>query len=86
MDARYGIIYLAEDPDRDLPFYGYWDAGDPPAMLEDGPGWATAAEAVAWGRERASVVLLRLWTDGYVSAGEQQPRGGSLPVWSEGSG
>jgi hypothetical protein len=86
MDARHGIVYLAEEPDRDLPFGGYWDAGDPPALLEAGPGWATAAEAVAWGRQRARVVLLRLLTDGYVSAGEQQPRGEGLPEWREGSG
>jgi hypothetical protein len=79
MEVRHGVIYLAEDPEHDPPFGGYWDNGDPPAMLEEGPGWATAADAVAWGRERARIVLIRLWPDRYFSAGDQ--RDGSVPPW-----
>ena len=83
MDDRYGVVYLAEDPERELPFYGHWENVNPPAMLEEGPGWATPAEAVTWGRERAQVVLLRLWLRRYFSAGDQEPRGESLPLWPE---
>jgi hypothetical protein len=59
MDQHRGIVYLAENTDADPPFTGYWENGQPPAMLEDGPGWTSAAEAVRWGRERALVVLLQ---------------------------
>jgi hypothetical protein len=78
---RRGIVYLAEDPEEHPPFSGYWDAGDPPAMLERGPGWTDPEDAVGWGRDRANVVLTRLWPDRYYSAGEEQPRRERLPLW-----
>jgi hypothetical protein len=86
MDQRHGIVYVAEDREADPPFRGYWANGDPPAMLEDGPGWTSAREAVTWGRQRAPVVLIRLWPDRYFSAGDRQPRGVVLPAWSDKAG
>lgn len=83
---RHGIVYLAEDPDEEPPFTGYWENGQPPAMLEDGPGWTSAAEAVRWGRERAPVVLIRLWPDRYFSAGAELPPGEALPAWPDEAG
>ena len=86
MDQRRGIVYVAEDPEGDPPFTGYWENGQPPAMLENGPGWTDAQEAVAWGRQRAAVVLIRLWPDRYFSAGEQPSRGEVLPAWPDEAG
>jgi hypothetical protein len=80
-DRPHGIVYLAEDPDANPPFTGYWDNGEPPAMLEAGPGWTVAEDAVHWGRERASVVLIRLWPGEHRSAGSQQPEGELLETW-----
>jgi hypothetical protein len=79
---RHGIVYLAEDDGADPRFGGYWDNGVPPAMLEQGPGWTNAASAVAWGRERAPVVLIRLGHDRSFSAGDRQPLGEHLPEWT----
>jgi hypothetical protein len=56
-----GVVYI--DPEeaillRPLAIEGHWEpVGRVP---EEGPGWATAAEAIAWGRRRAPEVLLRL--------------------------
>jgi hypothetical protein len=86
MEQRHGIVYVAENPEADPSFRGYWENGDPPAMLEDGPGWTSAGEAVIWGRQRALVVLIRLWPDRYFSAGDRQPRGEVLPAWSDEAG
>jgi hypothetical protein len=54
-------------------------------MLEQGPGWTNAASAVAWGRERAPVVLIRLGLDRSFSAGDRQPLGEHLPEWTPAS-
>jgi hypothetical protein len=86
MTQHHGVVYLAEDPEADPPFSGYWENGQPPALLEDGPGWVSAAEAVEWGRERALVVLIRLWPGRYMSAGVRAPDGEVLPAWSDDGG
>lgn len=52
--------------------------------FEAGPVDVTAAEAVAWGRERCDVVIVRSGGDDGVtdySAGDRQPPTGPLPVW-----
>lgn len=83
---RLGIVYISVAHPR-LPngpgYTGYWDRGEPPEMLEDGPGWNDVEEAVAWGRARAPRVLLRLGADesSIYSAGEQP-----LTRFSDGSG
>lgn len=51
-------------------------------LLEGGPGWPTAELAVAWGRERADVVLIRIGVPGtYYSAGDSEPTDEQLPRW-----
>src|SRR5215208_380595 len=39
---------------------GHWEPPGEGPEFEEGPGWNTAEEAIAWGRKRAPVVLLRL--------------------------
>ena len=65
-------------------FTGYWIAAiNPPEMLEQGPGWDDVEEAVAWGRERAPRVVVRLGRDesSIYSAGEIR-----LTRFSDGTG
>lgn len=88
---RLGIVYLARsDPAHDTPrFTGYWDRGEPPEVLEQGPGWDDLHDAVAWGNERAPRVLVRLGgtEDTIYSAGEirltrhADGSGVPYPVW-----
>jgi hypothetical protein len=68
---RRGIVYIA--PTVDGGYTGYWDAGDPPAVLEQGPGWSDPNDAVAWGRKRALRVILRVGAtdDTIYSAGDE---------------
>lgn len=53
-----GIVYIAWDSDRELYTY-YWDLGDPPTFLEQGPGTADTGAAIRWGLERTPKVILR---------------------------
>ncbi|HYZ76397.1 MAG TPA: hypothetical protein VE596_03390 [Gaiellaceae bacterium] len=81
---RRGVVYIAEElkdavlqgPTR---FYGHWESGNPAdGVLDEGPGWDEIEAAIAWGRERAPVVLLRLGETGpqaHYSAGEEDTRG-----------
>lgn len=78
------VAWLAEDSAEDdflfasARFSGYIDLGD-------GPGEeivrAGLAEALRWARERAPIVLVRLWDSDYFSAGERNPDPGRLPQW-----
>lgn len=84
--SRDGIVYLAEDAFDDVTdppapaFYGHWELVDPPTFLEQGPGWASAEEAIAWGRARADIVLIRIGMPGtYYTAGNRRDE--SLPEW-----
>jgi hypothetical protein len=86
--ARHGIVYIAQDaPDlvdhRAPRFIGHWEATDPPRLLEAGPSSSDVEDAIAWGRARAEVILVRIGMPGvYYSAGEAQPaRGERLPEW-----
>jgi hypothetical protein len=69
----FGIVYIAAalQPNARR-FTGYWDRGNPPEILEHGPGWDDVEEAIAWARERAPRVLVRLGDDdaAIYSAGE----------------
>jgi hypothetical protein len=57
-------------------FSGYLDRGDRPVEeFQD----RSAEEAIAWGRERAAVVLIRTGESDYYSAGEHNPE--QLPTW-----
>jgi hypothetical protein len=65
--ALRGIVHIAiSHPLReDRPRYrGHWEDGQMPAtILEEGPGWDDTQTAVAWGRERAPIVLVRVGRD-----------------------
>jgi hypothetical protein len=72
---RYGVVFISRGfsyNDTHRVFIGHWEAEDPPQNLEAGPGWDDVEEAVAWGRERALKVLVRLGAteDSIYSAGE----------------
>lgn len=61
---REGIVYISRDiGEAGQSFVGHWERGDPPKMLEEGPGWDDPEHAIAWGRERADRVLIRLGDD-----------------------
>lgn len=58
-----GIVHIAEN-DADSPhrFTGYWESElqGRRFFVEQGPEWDDPDEAVAWGRERAPKVVVRL--------------------------
>ena len=76
--AKYGTAYIQGPWARlpgDPPFSGHWEAEEPtPHLVEEGPGWEDPEEAIAWGRERAPLVLVLLGPreDSVYSAGERQ--------------
>jgi hypothetical protein len=86
-DRRAGVVYIAEIvPDNPDPhgarFRGHWERQDSPRMIEKGPEWPSADLAIAWGRERCDVVLIRIGEPGiYYSAGDIDPLGTPLPRW-----
>ena len=62
-EGRRGTVWLAFDGRPDvLHWFGYWDQepNGPPAMLENGPGWASAKEAILWGLQRTGRVFIRV--------------------------
>lgn len=77
--AREGTVYIAWLPETGF-YTSYWDAlrdGDP-ARLEQGPDTDDEVAVIAWARERADRVLIRLRTnpDRYywvTAAGELRP-------------
>ena len=63
---RLGTVFIpvAHPQFTNEPAYtGYWDRGEPPEMLEQGPGWDDVHDAVGWGRARAPRVVVRLGAD-----------------------
>jgi len=81
---RFGIVYIASSSDPEAhAFTGYWDRFEPSEMLEQGPGWDDVDEAIAWGRQRATHILVRLGSDdtSVYSAGEVR-----LSRYAEGTG
>ena len=82
--APNGTVWIAEDhdPDSDMMltgrFSGYLERGERPEEEFEG---LTADEAIAWGRKRAAVVLIRAGDSGYCSAGEHNPDPEELPSW-----
>ena len=81
---RHGTVFIAERvPFGAQPtFVGYWDAepDDRPAMLEEMPETPDLDQAIAWGRARAEIVLVRVLDRGYSSAGDRHPAEG-VPRW-----
>ena len=95
-----GVVFIAEDSgfDDHVPprvwftgrFCAHWESDDGQRFRE-GPAHVPAEEAIAWGREHADVVQIRVGNgdlggadSGYFSAGRLQPRNDELPVWPEG--
>jgi hypothetical protein len=96
IDDRHGQVFIAPHPQPDWEgsFTAYWDneepdKSEPPRVLEQGPVFADVEEAIAWGRERALRVLVRLGDDSssLYSAGEFQLHHGpcgsgpGVPAW-----
>jgi hypothetical protein len=55
-------------------FVGYWETDEEqPRVLEDGLRWPTPEPALAWARQRAAVVMIRLAHTDYYSAGRDAP-------------
>jgi hypothetical protein len=85
-DERHGIVWLAEiSAFAGVPahFSGIWGDESPPRHYEDGPDWPDAESALAWGRERARVVLIHRAEGQYFSAGDDDPRGdGDWKRWA----
>jgi hypothetical protein len=94
-DERSGTVFIGENFDLDEPylltgrFTAHWEGEDVSEHM-DGPEGVPVEEAIAWGRERADVVLIRLGdSDVHYSAGRLQPPPEpddeeDLPVWPEG--
>jgi hypothetical protein len=88
-------VVLREEADSDEPlasvplpelyasgrFSGYVDLGDgrPGEQL----GAAPIEDALDWARQRAEVVLVRLFDSDYYSAGSRNPDPGALPDWDD---
>ena len=88
-----GVVFIAEEFDRENPtmwsgrFFATWQSDDGASRLE-GPRGVSADEAIAWGREHAEVVLIRLAdSHEYQSAGIRQATefDAPLPVWVPGA-
>ena len=92
-----GIVFIGEDvefDDQSPPqlwftgrFAAHWESEDG-QDFRNGPEGVTADEAIAWGREQAEVVQIRVGDGelggadfGYFSAGRRQPPDDDLPVW-----
>jgi len=66
-------------------FWASWqdDDLDGPAALLEEVDLDSADAAIAWGRKRSEIVLIRLGHRGdtYFSAGSSQPRDDPMPAW-----
>lgn len=86
---RPGTVWIAEDFDDEEfgyltgLFSAHWEGPDNEQEL--GPQFAPVEEALAWGRGRADVVLIRSGESHYYSAGARQPEGRELPEWPAGA-
>jgi hypothetical protein len=73
-----GTVFIAWEPeDRD--YFGYWDSlpQAPASALEQMPRTRSLEEAIEWGRQRTSRVLIRPESDPgeYYWAGVGEPKG-----------
>jgi hypothetical protein len=83
--ALRSVVFIAERRESDGTagtiltgvFDAHHEVGD--AMVAEAEG-LTAGEAIAWGREHADEVLIRLGEGGYHSAGTVNPHG--APAWT----
>jgi hypothetical protein len=79
-DRRKGVVYISQHLDDELRpidwFNAHWEDPhlQPAVFYEDSPGFATADQAIQWGRARARVVLIRVGQPPvYYSAGDEPP-------------
>jgi hypothetical protein len=88
---KHGVVYIAQrvlEFESSTEFYGHWEPAES-ETIESGPGWDDPESAIAWGRERAPVVLIRIGQppQQHYSAGETFPAGrppeGGVLQWSE---
>jgi hypothetical protein len=83
---REGAVFIAEDPAPGKPhwfpatFSAHWQAPRDSGFRE-GPRGVSAEEAIAWGREYADRVLIRLADSDYYSAGTRPAA--DLEPWPE---
>lgn len=90
---REGTVFIAEDFSNDDPylltgrFSAHWES-EGGRQYRAGPEGVSADEAIAWGREQADVVLIRLGdSDVHHSAGSHRPPPApddDFPIWPEG--
>lgn len=71
-----GVAWLAAKAPGLAPegsFFGYWEPHPGSDDIEEVDGLSGVDAALAWGRSRASIVLIRLNEGGYYSAGAKDP-------------
>jgi hypothetical protein len=79
-----GRVWIAEDEDHEADFMltgrfsGYLDRGGRADQRFEN---LDVEDAIAWGRARAAVVLIRTGTSGYYSAGARNPSPNEYPPW-----
>jgi len=79
----HGRVFVADDgvpPGK--PAHARWEeqGEDGSVLLEEAPAGLSLEEAIAWGRERAKLVLVRLFGEWFFSAGVEDPPEGH-PRW-----
>jgi len=85
---RDGTVFITEDADDDPimwsgRFSAHWESQNPPRHVQ-GPQGVSVNEAIAWGRGRADVVLVRVSESNVpYSAGACLPAGTQPPAWSQ---
>jgi hypothetical protein len=84
-------VFVSEECDTDLETMVEWWTGrffcslqGPGSVFEDGPSGVTVDEAIAWGRERAGRVLVRVGSDDHYSAGSDLIKGTTVKPWPAG--
>jgi hypothetical protein len=87
-EERQGTVFIAEEIEDfswlSGKFSAHWQSGSG-SEFREGPRGVPAAEALAWGREQADRVLIRLAdSDVYHSAGRVPPSNPEIPPWPEG--
>lgn len=87
MGERHGRVWIAEvenGPGESCIFTAYWEADEPEEaeLLGESPDFPDANKALAWGRARAEIVMIRLRDSDYYSAGDRAPaHKPDMPRW-----
>lgn len=87
---RRGAVYILDlwgdgvrEGDR---YVGYWASAPegPSEVLEQGPGWGDADDALTWGRERSDRVLVRVGGQIYTAGNEDYRPTENVRPWEAG--